>query len=77
MAQRSQSRQDAGVNAMPSTKDLQIEQRLADLEKQVAQLQNGHASKKDWESTVGMWKDDELSRQMDRLGAEWRKSVTD
>ena len=26
---------------------------------------------------TGMWEDDELSRDIDRLGEEWRRSVTD
>jgi hypothetical protein len=32
---------------------------------------------KDWKRTVGTWKDDELSREIDRLGQEWRMSGAD
>jgi hypothetical protein len=54
-----------------------IEQRLASLEAQVASIVGSPSPVKEWESTIGMWKDDEFSREADRLGEEWRKSVTD
>lgn len=54
-----------------------VEQRLARLEQQMADILHRDAPKKNWESTVGMWKDDEISREADRLGEEWRRSVTD
>ena len=58
-----------------------IEHRLAELEKQVAELRatvlrltpNG----KDWRSTVGPLVDDEISREADRLGAEYRAHQRD
>ncbi len=54
-----------------------IEQRLASLEAQVAGILGSPSPAKNWESTLGMWKDDEFSREADRLGEEWRQSVTD
>ena len=65
------------MNTAPAPQESQIEQRLATLEQQVASILHSQAPKKDWESTVGMWKDDELSREVDRLGQEWRQGVTD
>lgn len=61
----------------PKAEQSPIEKRVSDLERQVAQVLGAKAPAKDWESTVGMWKDDELSREVDRLGAEWRKNATD
>ena len=58
-----------------------IEKRLNDLEKQVVELTakvlrlTPHV--KDWRRTVGMLVDDELSREVDRLGAEWRRQSND
>ena len=53
-----------------------VEQRLAELEKQVAELRATvlrlTLKKKDWRSTVGTLVDDEISREADRLGAEYR-----
>jgi hypothetical protein len=59
-----------------------IEKRVATLEQQMAELLRAHpagneASAKSWVSTVGTWKDDNLSREADQLGEAWRKSVTD
>jgi len=54
-----------------------VEKRISDLEAQVAALSarvlNPPPRAKDWQSTVGAWTDDELSREIDRRGAEWRK----
>ena len=61
----------------PKAEESPIEKRVSDLEHQIAQILGAKAPAKNWESTVGMWKDDELSREVDRLGAEWRKGVTD
>lgn len=53
-----------------------VEQRLAELEKQCAELRatilKATPKKKDWRSTVGTLVDDEISREADRLGAEYR-----
>ena len=53
-----------------------VEQRLAELEKQFAELRATvlrlTPKKKDWRSTVGALVDDEISREADRLGAEYR-----
>ena len=53
-----------------------VEQRLAELEKQFAELRATvlrlTPKKKDWRSTVGTLVDDEISREADRLGAEYR-----
>lgn len=54
-----------------------IEKRLAVLEEQMADIFRTQAPRKDWQSTVGTVKDDEFSREADRLGEEWRDSVTD
>lgn len=57
----------------PST----VEHRLTDLEKQFADLQAQVFSlvpkKKDWRATVGMMPDDEIARNGERLGREWRE----
>jgi hypothetical protein len=54
-----------------------LEQRVMDLEKRVAELTakvTGSGSvRKDWRKTVGMLPDDEISREADRLGREWRE----
>ena len=62
---------------MPVPQDSQVEQRLSTLEQQMADILRTRAPGKNWESTVGMWQDDDLSREVDRLGQEWRQSVTD
>ncbi len=53
-----------------------LESRVAELEKKVAELSaeilRQQPVAKDWRKTVGMLVDDELSREADRLGAEWR-----
>jgi len=54
-----------------------VEHRIATLEQQVAAILRSPASTGDWASTVGTWKDDSLSREMDQLGEEWRQSATD
>ena len=43
----------------------------------MAAILHKDAPGKNWESTVGTLKDDEFSREADRLGEEWRKSVKD
>lgn len=54
-----------------------MEERLAELERQFAELRDQvlglKTVKKDWRATVGMMPDDELSRDAQRLGAEWRR----
>lgn len=65
------------MNTAPVPQGSEIEQRLAILEQQVAGILQKDEPKKNWESTVGTWADDELSREVDRLGQEWRASVTD
>ena len=53
-----------------------VEQRLDKLEKQFAELRATvfrlTPKEKDWRSTVGTLVDDEISREADRLGAEYR-----
>ena len=53
-----------------------VEQRLAELEKQFAELRATvlklTPKKKDWRSTVGTLVDDEISREADQLGADYR-----
>ena len=53
---------------------VQLETRLATLTTQVLQLT---PRPKDWQSVAGTWTDDELSRQIDRNGAEWRAQSPD
>jgi len=54
-----------------------IEERLHDLEKQVADLTATvlrlTPPVKDWRRTVGTLPYDEISREADRLGREWRE----
>ena len=54
-----------------------IEERLAELERRFTQLCDEVLGlkpvKKDWRATVGMMPDDELSREAQRLGEEWRR----
>lgn len=56
-----------------------IEQRLAALELQVAELaakqEAGNAARGDWRSAVGWAKDDPGYDEMAGLGAEYRKSL--
>jgi hypothetical protein len=54
-----------------------IEKRVDELEKKVADLSTTvlrlTPQKKDWKSTIGMLREDELSKEADRLGSEYRK----
>lgn len=52
-----------------------LEQKLAELQQRVEVLEAKveSASKKDWRNAFGILKDDDLSREAARLGAEWRK----
>ena len=54
-----------------------LEQRIDDLEKIVTDLRATVLRltpvKKDWRSTVGKLRDDEISREADRLGMEYRQ----
>jgi len=54
-----------------------IEKRVDELEKKVADLSTTvlrlTPQKKDWKSTIGMLREDELSKEADRLGREYRK----
>jgi hypothetical protein len=57
------------------------EERVADLERRMAELTakvlNLTPPAKDWRHAVGTLVDDEVSREADRLGAEWRKQAND
>jgi hypothetical protein len=64
------------------SKQPRIEERVATLEQQMAELLRAHSAgiertSNSWASTVGTWKDDAFSREADQLGEAWRKSVTD
>lgn len=58
-----------------------LQQRFDELEKEFAALRDRVLGikpvKKDWRRTVGMMPDDELSREAQRLGAEWRRNGTE
>ena len=58
-----------------------IEKRVDELEKKVADLSATvlrlTPQKKDWKSTIGMLREDELSKEADRLGREYRKQQRD
>jgi hypothetical protein len=58
----------------------QIEERVEELERKVAalttQVLDLRALKKDWRRTVGSMPDDELSREAQRLGRDYRKQQT-
>lgn len=61
-----------------ATLELPIEKRVAQLEEQMAVILNTTFSKDPvpssaWQSTVGKWVDDRISREADQLGAEWRQ----
>ena len=61
---------------MPET----LEQRLDEIEKSVAELGTILSTgprNKDWLATVGSLPDDDLSREADRLGREYRNSLND
>lgn len=51
-----------------------IEQELAELKKRVEKLEAKTESKPNqrWREAFGMMPDDEISREAERLGAEWR-----
>lgn len=59
--------------------DTTLEDRMTQLEEQFGELQSqvlGLVPRpKDWRKTVGMIPDDELSRNAERLGREWRKQA--
>lgn len=65
------------MQAITPEEKTQIQQRLDALERQMAGILHAPVPSKDWRSTIGMWKDDDLAREADRLGREWRQSVTD
>ena len=53
-----------------------IEQRLSELEREVAELKaevRKGRTQKDWRKTVGRFKDDPVYDEAMRLGAEWRR----
>jgi hypothetical protein len=58
----------------------QIEERVEELERKVAvlttQVLDLRALKKDWRRTVGSMPDDELSREAQRLGRDYRTQQT-
>ena len=51
----------------------QLEQKLAELTAQVLELR---PRQKDWRRTVGSMEDDEVTREAERLGREYRKQQT-
>ncbi len=57
-----------------------LEQRVEDLERQVADLSeqvlNLRRPKKDWWRTVGSIPDDEITREAERLGRDYRNQQT-
>lgn len=61
---------------MPET----LEKRVQEMEKKVAELGaivGAGPRRKDWLATVGTLRDDELSRDAERLGREYRDRVND
>jgi len=57
-----------------------LEKRVDVLEKRVAELAakvGSQLHKKDWPATVGTLPDDEISREADRLGRDYRDSLRD
>jgi hypothetical protein len=57
-----------------------LEKRVDELERKVTELAiavGGKPPQKDWLSTVGMWTDDDISREAERLGREYRDSLRD
>ncbi len=62
------------------SENARLAERLVELEKQFAELRalvlRLTPAKKDWRSTVGMMPDDEVSRNGDRLGREWREAAS-
>jgi hypothetical protein len=67
------------MNATSVGQNVSVAERLAELEKQFAELRalvlRLTPARKDWRSTVGMMPDDEISRSGDRLGREWRATA--
>lgn len=63
-------------NAMSQT----LEKRVEELEKKVAELSTQvlglRPPRKDWRKTVGSLPDDELTREAERLGREYRQQQT-
>lgn len=60
--------------------DQTLETRVAHLEQTMAQLTATVLQlmpSKDWQSTLGMLPDDELSREAERLGREYRAACRD
>jgi prefoldin subunit 5 len=57
-----------------------LEKRVEELERQFtelrAQVLDLTQRKKDWRSTVGTLEDDEVTREAERLGREYRKQQT-
>ena len=57
-----------------------LEQRVAELEKQVSELNTQMATslprKKNWEKSFGIFKDDPDYESAMRLGREWREAQT-
>jgi hypothetical protein len=55
-----------------------LEKRVEDLERKVSELSTQimdlRPRKKDWRSTVGTWEDDELTREAERFGREYRQA---
>jgi hypothetical protein len=61
-------------SGMPET----LEKRVDSLEKRVTELAavvRAKPGKKDWLATVGTWPDDQISRDAERLGREYRESL--
>ncbi len=57
-----------------------LEKRVEELERQFTELRSQvldlKQRKKDWRSTVGTLEDDEVTREAERLGREYRKQQT-
>ena len=57
-----------------------LEERVGNLEREFAQLRSqvlglGHREK-NWRSTVGMFEPDDMTKEADRLGREYREEQT-
>ncbi|MEX1115849.1 MAG: hypothetical protein WEB53_11415 [Akkermansiaceae bacterium] len=70
------------MNIATPAQELPIENRVATLEQQMADILRSHpmaneAAGSDWLKTVGTWTDDAFSREADQLGEAWRQSVKD
>ncbi len=57
---------------MSTATKISLEQRVAALEEEVAQLKAG--SKKDWQRIVGTFANDPIYAEAMRLGRQWRES---